>query len=131
MHYLGQDNWSVSAMIDRTECSAPGLKGAQEGAKGEFKIDSKKHPPKTVIWLEADQSVVLNRPCEGGFGHPFDRDPQAVLNDVIQRYITSDIAERDYGVKIKYVGKAESLVRLPEDYRIDSQVSELIRSQRN
>ena len=34
----------------------------------------------------------------GGWGDPLDRDPQAVLDDVLDEYVSVDGAERDYGV---------------------------------
>ncbi|MBM3560137.1 MAG: hydantoinase B/oxoprolinase family protein, partial [Alphaproteobacteria bacterium] len=34
----------------------------------------------------------------GGFGHPFDREPERVRDDVIDGYVSRDAAERDYGV---------------------------------
>lgn len=36
----------------------------------------------------------------GGYGDPFERDPELVLNDVLDGYITIEMAERDYGVVI-------------------------------
>ncbi len=36
----------------------------------------------------------------GGYGNPFDRDPQAVLDDVLDEFITLDIARATYGVVI-------------------------------
>ena len=36
----------------------------------------------------------------GGWGNPFEREPERVLQDVIQGYVSLDAAERDYGVKI-------------------------------
>ena len=34
----------------------------------------------------------------GGFGHPFDRDPRRVRDDVLDGYVTAEGARRDYGV---------------------------------
>ena len=36
----------------------------------------------------------------GGWGHPFGRDPQAVLRDVQGGYVSQEAARRDYGVAI-------------------------------
>jgi len=36
----------------------------------------------------------------GGYGDPKKRDPQAVLNDVLDGYVTRETAERVYGVAI-------------------------------
>jgi N-methylhydantoinase B len=34
----------------------------------------------------------------GGWGDPLDRDPQAVLDDVLDEYVSVEGARRDYGV---------------------------------
>jgi N-methylhydantoinase B len=34
----------------------------------------------------------------GGHGHPFDREPERVLEDVANGYVSRTSAERDYGV---------------------------------
>ena len=36
----------------------------------------------------------------GGWGHPFDRDPQAVLRDVLEGFVSKRAAETDYGVAL-------------------------------
>lgn len=36
----------------------------------------------------------------GGYGDPLDRDPQAVLRDVLGRFVTVEGARRDYGVEL-------------------------------
>ncbi len=34
----------------------------------------------------------------GGWGDPLDRDPQSVLDDVLDEYVSFEAATRDYGV---------------------------------
>jgi N-methylhydantoinase B len=34
----------------------------------------------------------------GGWGDPLDREPQAVLDDVLDEYVSVEAAPRDYGV---------------------------------
>ena len=36
----------------------------------------------------------------GAYGNPFERDPQLVLDDVLDDFITVKMAEKDYGVVI-------------------------------
>jgi N-methylhydantoinase B len=46
--------------------------------------------------------LVLFKSCGGGgWGNPLDRDPQAVLADVRNDYVSIEGAERDYGVVIR------------------------------
>ncbi len=49
----------------------------------------------------------------GGYGDPLERDPEAVLEDVLDRYVSLESARRDYGVVIE----ARDVDLL--DYRID------------
>ncbi|MEW9921274.1 hydantoinase B/oxoprolinase family protein [Marimonas sp. MJW-29] len=58
----------------------------------------------------------------GGFGDPLERDPKAVLEDVIDEYVSVDRAEKDYGVVIEVVD-ADML-----DYRIDAAATEKARA---
>jgi N-methylhydantoinase B/oxoprolinase/acetone carboxylase alpha subunit len=37
-------------------------------------------------------------PNSGGYGNPLERDPEAVLADVLDGFTTVELAERDYGV---------------------------------
>lgn len=123
--------WSVSAMIDRTLFAGPGLERGQPGALGEFLADGEKRlPPKTVIWFEPDTRVQLNLPGGGGYGDPFERDPERVRDDVINGYVSIEGAKRDYGVVIRYQGGAERLVRLPEHYLLDWLATDQLRRNR-
>jgi N-methylhydantoinase B len=36
----------------------------------------------------------------GGYGHPFDRPPESVLDDVLGGFVTQDAARAEYGVAI-------------------------------
>ncbi len=128
--YRGQGRWSVSAMVDRTQFEAQGLEGGQVGALGEFKIDGEKKQPKMVHWLEPEAEVALNPPGGGGYGDPFEREPEAVLADVVDGYVSLEGAAQDYGVVIRYTGPAESLVRLPAQYVIDEAATGKLRAGR-
>jgi N-methylhydantoinase B len=58
-------------------------------------------------------------PGGGGYGSPFERDPEKVRWDVVEGYITPEAAEKDYGVSVRYAGKPDALVKLPGDWVID------------
>jgi N-methylhydantoinase B len=42
----------------------------------------------------------------GGWGHPFDREPERVLADVLGGFVSRASAERDYGVVLSANGRA-------------------------
>ena len=50
--------------------------------------------------LEAGSTIELAVPNAGGYGDPLERDPAAVLSDVLDGFTTIELAERDYGVVI-------------------------------
>ncbi len=59
----------------------------------------------------------------GGWGAPLDRDPQAVLDDVLDEYVSVAGAERDYGVVL--TGSLEDLT-----LEIDHDGTERLRAER-
>jgi N-methylhydantoinase B len=54
----------------------------------------------------------------GGFGDPLERDPQAVLEDVIDGYVSIERARKDYGVVVEEIDPEVS------DYRLDPAATE-------
>ena len=90
-----------SCMYDRTGNPAMGLHGGGPGAAGEVRLSDGSRPhPKSHYVLQPGQRVVLSLPGGGGFGSPLERDPQRVLADVKQGYISLESAEKDYAVII-------------------------------
>ncbi|MCJ7573709.1 hydantoinase B/oxoprolinase family protein, partial [Candidatus Bathyarchaeota archaeon] len=55
---------------------------------------------------EGDELVVLT-PGGGGYGDPLRRDPEKVLRDFLNGFVSAEAAERDYGVAID--GKTSKL----------------------
>jgi N-methylhydantoinase B len=98
---------------------------------GHFEADGEPLKPKTVIRLEPGQRVLMAPPGGAGYGDPFKRPVDAVLADVVSGYVSLESAERDYGVVIRYVGTPDQLVRLPEHYAVDEEVTERLRRGRD
>ena len=90
-----------SCMYDRTGHPALGLRGGLPGALGEARLSDGGRPhPKSHYVLQPGQRVILSLPGGGGFGSPLERDPQRVLADARQGYISVEMAEKDYAVVI-------------------------------
>jgi N-methylhydantoinase B len=62
--------------------------------------------PSKVPYRAANRGdrLVATGPNGGGYGNPFERDPEAVLSDMLDGYISAEQAQSDYGVVIR--GKA-------------------------
>jgi N-methylhydantoinase B len=54
----------------------------------------------TADWvpIAAGQRLLYDYGGGGGWGNPLDRDPQSVLDDVLDEYVSAEAATRDYGV---------------------------------
>jgi N-methylhydantoinase B len=127
----GDGKWSVSSIADRTEFPAPGLLGGKEGAPGEVTLgDGEKIHAKALKDLDVNEVVHVNLPGGGGYGNPFQRDPEKVLWDVIEGYVTAEEAEAKYGVAVAYRGNADALVKLPGDWWIDQKRTQEMRAGR-
>ncbi len=95
----------VSCEGDRYESDPPwGIFGGHEGTLAYGKVTG---PDGTVeFWpakftgktLLAGSTIELAVPNSGGYGDPLERDPAAVLSDVLDGFTTIELAERDYGV---------------------------------
>jgi N-methylhydantoinase B len=79
----------------------------------------------TANWvpMEAGDTIVYDYGGGGGWGDPLDRDPQAVLDDVLDEYVSVGGAERDYGVVLS--GSLEDLT-----LEIDEEATAARRAQR-
>ena len=73
----------------------PGVTLLNPGTPGERPIHSKASDT-----FEYGDVVSFQQPGAGGYGPPGERDPQSVLRDVLEDYVSIDGARRDYGVVI-------------------------------
>jgi N-methylhydantoinase B len=51
--------------------------------------------------IKAGDHLISRGPSGGGYGNPFDRDPQCVLFDVLEGLVSPEAAEQQYGVAIR------------------------------
>ena len=54
----------------------------------------------TGLLCDADEIIQLTEPNAGGYGDPLDREPQLVLDDVLDDFTTVELAREAYGVVI-------------------------------
>ncbi|MBO9195293.1 hydantoinase B/oxoprolinase family protein [Rhizobium sp. 16-449-1b] len=82
-----------------------GSNGGKPGMPGQLILNrgkaGERHLGKIdVLTVNAGDTVTFLTPGAGGWGDPASRDPQAVLRDVINGFVTVEAAESDYGVAI-------------------------------
>ena len=72
--------------------------------------------------MKAGQRIVYDYGGGGGWGDPLDRDVQAVLDDVLDEYVSVDAARSEYGVVLE--GSLEELT-----LEIDTASTEKLRAE--
>lgn len=83
-----------------------GFMGGGEGAVGKVEIYThgsdrapESVPSKFSAWpLEAGQGMSYYSPCGGGYGDPYERPPEKVVDDVLDGFCTASHARDAYGV---------------------------------
>lgn len=99
------DDVSFARYGDRQRFAPWGLFGGKPGAKGCFVLnpdtpDERPLKSKGLDRLKAGDVVSLRLPGAGGYGHPFERDPELVARDVRDGKVSLHSAREDYGVVI-------------------------------
>ncbi|MXV64059.1 hydantoinase B/oxoprolinase family protein [Natronorubrum sp. JWXQ-INN-674] len=126
------------SIIQKTRKPGWGIDGGEPGAKNGIVLDLDDDADDRVqvlvdntdiydddeLWVGMfrgtfhEGEVISNRTGGGGgYGDPHDRDPEAVLEDVIDGYVSRESAREDYGVAIT------------EDDEIDREETERLRSE--
>jgi N-methylhydantoinase B len=98
------ENMTFSRYADRQKFPPFGILGGKDGAAGRFiKNPDSEHLPmksKGLDRLQSNDVISIRTPGAGGYGSPMLRDPQAVLDDVLDGKVSVESAERDYGVVV-------------------------------
>ena len=108
------DEAALSVVADRTKISPFGLFGGQSGAfqqwniirKGVEKPASPQGGKVMNLRLKKGDVVCCRSSGGGGYGDPLDRDPEHVLSDVRDGYVSSEAAGNIYGVVLDGTGLA-------------------------
>jgi len=101
---LGGDAPIATGSSDGDLTQPPGAAGGQAGPLSRMYIrrDDEIETVRTHRMIEVKSGEVLGKVSGGGggVGNPFEREPVAVLEDVIDGYVTAEAAENVYGVAI-------------------------------
>ncbi len=80
--------------------AAEGLFDGKPGAKARFLVNGDPGNSYGLTQLVPGDLVTIDAPGGGGYGKPFERDPEAVASDVIEGYVSVGSARDDYGVAL-------------------------------
>lgn len=99
---------------DGGETAPKGVRNGQDGICAEHRIeraDGTTTPLPSIVVMRVDKGdrVAGWHTSGGGYGHPFDRDPERVRMDVLERYETVERARDVYGVAFTGAAGDESL----------------------
>lgn len=105
---INNSNAELTTIASRYKYLPWGINGGMEGSNNKVQIfTDKEQVEKTTFANEKLKEGDLIRFITGnggGYGDPLERDPQKVLNDVLDDYITIEEAEKIYGVVINCTG---------------------------
>ena len=97
---------TVTCEGDRHKEAPKGIFGGADGSSASMtKNPYSEHPISLESKLSdeefsAGDVLQIRTPCGGGYGNPFERDPQKVLGDVLDDFTTIEDARESYGVVI-------------------------------
>jgi N-methylhydantoinase B len=95
---------SISLRMSNVDWPAYGVNGGMNGRSGRFTINPGRPDERVLpslqdgVVLKTGDVLQIAMPGGGGFGHPFERDPELVLRDVLADYVSAESALADYGV---------------------------------
>jgi N-methylhydantoinase B len=107
---LGGDVGAATGSSDGDLTQPPGANGGQPGPLSRMYIrrGDELLPARTHRMIEVKHGEILGKVSGGGggVGDPLDRDPTAVLRDVVNEVVSVDAARETYGVVIQEQGPA-------------------------
>jgi N-methylhydantoinase B len=98
------DEGKLTNLADRQKFAPYGLGGGKPGKLGRTVINP--GPSEQIVHGKQsrefvyDDVISFQQSGAGGYGDPLERDPQRVLEDVLDDYVSIEAARRDYGVVI-------------------------------
>jgi N-methylhydantoinase B len=77
-----------------------GMFNGKNGSKAKFLKNDENADPSGLTFLDPGDRISFVSAGGGGYGDPFERDPEAVEKDVLYGYVSIEKAKQDYGVEI-------------------------------
>ncbi|MBV9543920.1 MAG: hydantoinase B/oxoprolinase family protein, partial [Chloroflexi bacterium] len=99
-----EESGTFQIRADRSRFAAYGLAGGGSGSPSRSILnpgpDGRELPPKTTLHVQYGDELRHELAGAGGFGNPLERDPNAVLQDVLDEKITPQHAREAYRVAL-------------------------------
>lgn len=101
------DGCTLNTRMDNVANPPWGVKGGQSGRPGRFIMNpgtpEERELPRLAQGIPTKKGDVvrLESTGGGGWGHPYDREPWRVRQDVLGGFVSADAARADYGVVLK------------------------------
>ncbi len=104
---------SIAVQAGRYIYPPQGIFGGKNGSKAQYLKNGTNADPSGLTFCDPGDTISFVSAGGGGYGDPFERDPEAVERDVRYEYVSIEKARTDYGVIID----PESLKHDPEATR--------------
>jgi N-methylhydantoinase B len=91
---------TVAVQAGRFRYPPEGMFGGGAGSKARFERNRQTADPSGLTFCDRGDIIEFHSAGGGGYGDPFERDPEAVQSDVGNGYVSIDRAREDYGVVI-------------------------------
>jgi N-methylhydantoinase B len=109
----------LTVMMERTKCPPWGIEGGQDGATGRVEVHREHQTAPEILLkgsakLQAGDRILLFSAGGGGFGDPELREQEHIQRDVRRGYISSQDAQRVYGLADRNIENADDNSALKE-----------------
>jgi len=111
---LQDDSFVLARGMERLRFRPWGAQGGAAGAPARLQLQRPGEAAHELgkidlLAVAKGDEITIQTPGGGGWGHPWDRDPQAVLADVRRGLLSTEAARRDYAVAIVDGGTGPTL----------------------
>jgi N-methylhydantoinase B len=97
MKVIGDRSLVASVRPDKVKFPPPGILGGRPGLEGKFTLNGADVPVRPHT-LAPGERIYLRLPGGGGYGDPRERPVDEVARDVLDGCVSTEAAEREYGV---------------------------------
>jgi N-methylhydantoinase B len=89
---------TVATVMARVKEPPHGIFGGKPATRGRYLVNDVDVPWGGLIYCKPGDTLRFIQPGGGGYGNPFERDPEMVAADVRNAYVSLQKAREDYGV---------------------------------